>query len=638
MKRSIATVSLSGMLREKLQAAAAARFDGVEIFENDLLQFQGTPAEVRRIAEDLGLAIDMFQPFRDFDGTTPAMVARSLERAERKFDVMEELGTSLLLVCSNVQPDALGDVDQLAEQFHQLAERAGRRGMRISYEALAWGSKIKLFSQAYAVVERVNHPHLGLTLDSFHTLALRDDPLPIAQLPGEKIFYVQLADAPWVQTNDVLSFSRHYRCFPGQGEFEIVKMVGAILDAGYTGPLSLEIFNDEFRAAPARPTAADAMRSLLWLEEQLRDHKSLKTGAPHADNHRVPLFDPPPPPQLRGVSFIEFAVDPAAAARLATYLNAIGFRRIGRHRSKAVDLYGQGEVRVILNLEEDSFARSYFEVHGASACATALATTDALGALARAEALGCARVAGRVGNNELTIPAVRAPDGSLLYFFDVQKGGEHGFEADFIIDADSSPDATAFGHGARIDHIVQVLPAGQVDTWTLFYRAILGMAPVSSTVMHDPYGVIRSRAFETPDRALRYALNVSERASTSAARTVQHFGGAGVHHIAVNVPDLVATARELHRLGAFVLPVSDNYYEDLAAKYDLDEAWLASLREFGILYDRDADGEYLQLYTTPFDDRFFFEIIERRGRYNQYGAPNAPVRLAALAHWRQDKE
>lgn len=215
MKRSIATVSLSGMLREKLQAAAAARFDGVEIFENDLLQFQGSPAEVRRIAEDLGLAIDMFQPFRDFDGTTPAMVARSLERAERKFDVMEELGTSLLLVCSNVQPDALGDVDQLAEQFHQLAERAGRRGMRIAYEALAWGSKIKLFSQAYAVVERVNHPHLGLTLDSFHTLALRDDPLPIAQLPGEKIFYVQLADAPWVQTNDVLSFSRHYRCFPG---------------------------------------------------------------------------------------------------------------------------------------------------------------------------------------------------------------------------------------------------------------------------------------------------------------------------------------------------------------------------------------------------------------------------------------
>lgn len=60
------------MLREKLLAAAAAHFDGVEIFENDLLQHPGTPREVRRNCEALGLAIDMFQPFRDFDGTSEA--------------------------------------------------------------------------------------------------------------------------------------------------------------------------------------------------------------------------------------------------------------------------------------------------------------------------------------------------------------------------------------------------------------------------------------------------------------------------------------------------------------------------------------------------------------------------------------
>ena len=68
MRRSIATVSLSGMLREKMQAAAAARFDGVEIFENDLLHFAGSPADVRKLAADLGLTIEMFQPFRDFEG------------------------------------------------------------------------------------------------------------------------------------------------------------------------------------------------------------------------------------------------------------------------------------------------------------------------------------------------------------------------------------------------------------------------------------------------------------------------------------------------------------------------------------------------------------------------------------------
>ena len=65
--RSIATVSLAGTLPEKLEAAASVGFNGVELFENDLLTFDGAPAEVRRICRELGLAITAFQPFRDFE-------------------------------------------------------------------------------------------------------------------------------------------------------------------------------------------------------------------------------------------------------------------------------------------------------------------------------------------------------------------------------------------------------------------------------------------------------------------------------------------------------------------------------------------------------------------------------------------
>ncbi len=68
MRRSIATVCLSGSLPEKLEAAAAARFDAVEIFENDLLFYDGSPRDVRLQAADLGLKIALYQPFRDFEG------------------------------------------------------------------------------------------------------------------------------------------------------------------------------------------------------------------------------------------------------------------------------------------------------------------------------------------------------------------------------------------------------------------------------------------------------------------------------------------------------------------------------------------------------------------------------------------
>ncbi len=142
MQRSIATVSLSGTLPEKLDAIAAAGFDGVEIFENDLLYYAGSPREIRQRCADLGLAITLFQPFRDFEGCRRERLARNLDRAERKFDLMQELGTDLVLVCSNVAADSLGERQVLVDDLRLLAERAGARDLRIGYEALAWGRHV----------------------------------------------------------------------------------------------------------------------------------------------------------------------------------------------------------------------------------------------------------------------------------------------------------------------------------------------------------------------------------------------------------------------------------------------------------------------------------------------------------------
>src|SRR5271156_5927130 len=130
-QRCIATVSLSGTLPEKLEAAATVGFDGVEIFENDLLTYDGTPAEARRIADDLGLAISIFQPFREFEAMPEPQRTRNLDRAERKFDVMAALGTDLVLACSNVQAAAIDDPARAAADLHEMAERAAQRGMRV---------------------------------------------------------------------------------------------------------------------------------------------------------------------------------------------------------------------------------------------------------------------------------------------------------------------------------------------------------------------------------------------------------------------------------------------------------------------------------------------------------------------------
>jgi 4-hydroxyphenylpyruvate dioxygenase len=152
-------------LGEKPEAIAAAKFDAVEIFENDLVTFNGTPSDVRPACAEIGLGIVALQPFRDFEGMPAGQRERVLARAERKFDVMQELGCDLLMICSNVAPESLGGIDRAAADLCELGERAARRGMRIAFEALAWGRHINDYRDAREAVRRADHPAVGLVLE-----------------------------------------------------------------------------------------------------------------------------------------------------------------------------------------------------------------------------------------------------------------------------------------------------------------------------------------------------------------------------------------------------------------------------------------------------------------------------------------
>ena len=150
MRRAVATVSLSGTLRAKLEAIAAARFDAIELFENDFIHSAAPARELAAMCADLGLAIDLYQPFRDFEGMPDELFAKNLDRAERKFDLMQALGAPLMLVCSNTSPQSLGEAERAAAQLHALAERAAKRNLRIGFEALAWGRHVNRYLPSVA--------------------------------------------------------------------------------------------------------------------------------------------------------------------------------------------------------------------------------------------------------------------------------------------------------------------------------------------------------------------------------------------------------------------------------------------------------------------------------------------------------
>lgn len=612
MRTAIATVCLSGTLEDKLDACAAAGFDGVEIFENDLIASPSRPEDIAARCADLGLSIDLYQPFRDADLVTDDRFADTLRRAEHKFALMERLGARLLLVCSNVATATIDDDDLAAEQLSALGDAAARHGIRLAYEALAWGRYVNDYRRAHRIVELAGHPAVGTCLDSFHILSRGHDPAAIAGFDPERIFFLQLADAPALGM-DVLSWSRHHRVFPGEGDLPVVALFDAVVASGYAGPVSLEIFNDVFRQSETRRTAVAGLRSLIALADTAAGHRAAATRTPGAGDVRpdrvgltaLPAVTPP-----NALGFAE--VKTSGNDHLERVLRQLGFSYVGTHQSKPVTLWQQGDARIVINAQDAATADPLISALGVD-------VPRPIDAADRAHRLLAEAVPRTQRVDEEALAAVRAPDGTEIFF--CQSGTAPAWAAEFH--HDGRPEADHPGLGIRrIDHVNLVQPWQHIDEARLFYPSALGLTRWPTLDVAGPTGLVQSQVMSSGDASVRVVLNVNPRAGGDAPSASRP------EHLALACDDIAIAARAARDAGLVLLPIPQNYYDDLQARFGLDEKTVAQLRELTLFYDRDEHGEFLHFYTETIGE-LYLEVLERRGDYRGFGAADAPVRMAA---------
>jgi len=326
-----------------------------------------------------------------------------------------------------------------------------------------------------------------------------------------------------------------------------------------------------------------------------------------------------------GVEFVEFAANETEAEELAVLLRAMGFSLIGRHKSKDVVLFRQGGINIVVNTEKEGLAHSSYLVHGTSAYAFGLKVDDAAATVARARALGAEPFQQRHGPDELAIPAIRGVGGGVIYFIDGKSELTRVWEIEFEPVEGVAGDAGLMA----IDHLAQSMNYEEMLTWLLFYTSIFRTRKLPMVDVIDPAGVVRSQVVESDDGGLRLTLNGAENNRTLAGHFIAESFGSGVQHLAFSSRDIFQTADRLTELGFDPLEISANYYDDLEARLGLEPEFTNRLRNRNILFDRDEGGEYFQLYSRNYGEGFFFEIVERRGGYKGYGAPNAPFRIAA---------
>lgn len=598
MKTSIATVCLAGSLEEKMRACATVGFDGIEIFEQDLVVSPLSPAEIKALAERLGLTLDLYQPFRDLEGVNDALFEKNLGRLEAKFRLMQELGMDLLLIPSNAGTATMDDDTVIANQLRRAAVLAERYDIRLAYEALAWGRFVNTYWHSWQLVKKADHPNLGICLDSFHILSRRDDPSGITEIPGDKIFFVQLADAPDLGM-DILPWSRHHRVFPGEGSFDMVEFMSLLAQTGYAGPLSLEIFNDVFRETDPGITASDGLRSLRWVQQGARGRLPADSAQGDALTS-MPKIDP-----VETIDHLEVRTD--APDELGALLSTLGFRFAGQHRRKSAQLFIADGVRIVLSPKPAG---------GTYIASVAVRVANSPDAVARAGALGASPISRPVTADEARLPGVYGPSGMQLFFVDDESAS---WPTEF-----GASSETSAGGNTELDHINVPEARDHFGASVLFTLATLRLKTQQAQDVASPRGLVHSQVLESPNRGICWVFNRVPKMYTNTAGEPVRYPG----HIALAVADLEGRAKQAIDEGLMVLPVPSNYYADLQARFGLEDATVKRWQSLGILYDRNDDGEFLHLYTETIGG-LFIELVQRNGSYTNYGPGNAAMRLAA---------
>ncbi|MTD25656.1 sugar phosphate isomerase/epimerase family protein [Erwinia sorbitola] len=260
----INTILLGGSSEEKLHAAAAAGFNQVELWQQDVAEATGDDAALADLCQQLSLGLTDYQVLLDFDGAPADLRADKRREALQMMTTAQRLGASTLLVPASTHPQCC--VNRIDEDLGWLVNEAADHGLRVAYEAMAWSTHINNTAQAWQRIQKIDAPNLGLVVDAFHIFVRQRTLADLAGIPAEKIFLVQLSDLDYQPDGrHLIDTARHHRLLPGEGKYPLKDLLQHLQQIDYRGPLGLEVFNDQRHAANPLTTAKAAMASLRGL-------------------------------------------------------------------------------------------------------------------------------------------------------------------------------------------------------------------------------------------------------------------------------------------------------------------------------------------------------------------------------------
>jgi len=311
-----------------------------------------------------------------------------------------------------------------------------------------------------------------------------------------------------------------------------------------------------------------------------------------------------------GFEFVEYTAPDIG--QLHKLFVDMGFAAVGRHRSKAVTLYRQGEISFIVNAEPDSHGARFAAAHGPSACAMAFRVKDASVAYKELLERGAKPFAHAVGPMELNIPAIEGIGGSVIYLVD-RYGGPTIYEVDFV----AIDPAKGFSHDgaglSEIDHVTHNVFRGNMDKWAGFYERLFNFREARYFDIEGKLTGLKSRAMTSPDGKIRIPINESSDDKSQIEEYLNAYHGEGIQHIALGTDGIHASVEKLRANGVVFQDTPETYYERLDDRIQGHGEDVPHLRRNRILMDGTKNNLLLQIFTQNAIGPIFFELIQRKG-------------------------
>jgi 4-hydroxyphenylpyruvate dioxygenase len=311
-----------------------------------------------------------------------------------------------------------------------------------------------------------------------------------------------------------------------------------------------------------------------------------------------------------GFEFVEYTAPDVK--QLNAFFEEMGFRAVGRHRSKDVTLYRQGDTNFIVNAERDSHGARFAKAHGPSACAMAFRVKDAAYAYRKLIELGATPFQNQVGPMELNIPAIEGIGGSAIYLVD-RYGDRSIYDVDFV-PTDPAKGFENDGAGlSYIDHVTHNVFRGNMDKWAGFYEKFFNFREIRYFDIEGKLTGLKSRAMTSPDGNIRIPINESSDDKSQIHEYLVEYQGEGIQHIALGTETIYDSVETLRAKGVKFQDTPDTYYERLDNRIKGHGEDVPRLTRDRILMDGEENNLLLQIFTQNAIGPIFFEIIQRKG-------------------------